>query len=192
MTLAESIQFRIIDDNDISEIVTIHNSNVRGENNTHNSGFLLAKTNQEEIQAKINKGTFYFVVVDINNQILGFVAVSKPEIMIDGNSNLLDMMIWDDESYKIRLLEDNHFYIQTVATKQEYMGKGIAQFMYQSLFDRFPNYIFSAFIVSKPIFNERSIKFHQQQGFLQVAKIQLDEFLDMKNYESVLMVKENI
>ncbi len=48
----------------------------------------------------------------------------------------------------------------------------------------------STFIVSQLLENVRSLKFHEKQGFQQVEIWQQKQFLDLQNYESVLMFKE--
>lgn len=70
------------------------------------------------------------------------------------------------------------------------MGKGIAQFMYKSLYEKFPQTLFSSFIVTKPIFNQRSLIFHEKQGFKHIGTFQSPQLMDLQNYESILMFKD--
>ncbi|MBD2355483.1 GNAT family N-acetyltransferase [Tolypothrix sp. FACHB-123] len=186
MAQLKNLVFRQATTQDSKVICEIHNSNARGETAANQHGFLLEKTTEEEVVQNLNENIQYFVAVNSSNEILGFVTVAKPKI-----SNIfLNQVIWQDDTYKPKILSEHHLYIQKVATKVDYMGKGIAQFMYKSLYEKFPNSVITAFIVSKPIFNERSFRFHQQQGFQQIGTIQKELFLDLRNYESVLMVKE--
>ncbi len=163
----------------------------REEPNAFNShGFLLAKTTEKKILDQINNQTQYFVAVhqdlEKNNKVLGFLALSKPHI----SPEFFDQIIWTDDSWQNKILSDQHLYINIVATHPEHMGKGVAQFLYKSLYETFPNAFFSTFIVSQPISNSRSILFHEKQEFYSVGTLKRESFLEFKNYESVLMVKE--
>ena len=169
-------------------IAEIHNSHVKRDQILIDQGFLLAKTSEEEIQQNINQLTQYFVAINSLGKILGFLAVSKPKISAD----FLNKICWIDASYQNEILSHKHLYIKIVATHLDYRGQGIAQFMYQALYEKFPDSVFSAFIVTKPLLNNRSILFHQKQGFKQIGFVQRDTFLDLQNYESVLMFKSQL
>ncbi|MEA5499727.1 GNAT family N-acetyltransferase [Limnoraphis robusta] len=181
-----SLNFREATPQDWQKIMGIHNSNVREQNASNCHGFLLAKTTEEEIIENINNQTLYFVAANISDEIFGFLALSKPKI----SNEFFNQIIWKDDSCQNKILSDRHFYIKIVATHPNHQSKGVAQFMYKSLYESFPNSFFSTFIVSKPIFNHRSILFHEKQGFYLVGTLKRSSFLDLKNYESVLMVKE--
>lgn len=77
------------------------------------------------------------------------MAIAKPKISTD----FLNQIRWIDASYEDKLLSDRHLYINLVATHLDYMGQGVAQFMYRSLYEKFPDSLFSAFIVTKPLLN---------------------------------------
>jgi hypothetical protein len=62
--------------------------------------------------------------------------------------------------------------------------------MYEEIYKVFPNSFISLFIVTHPIANNRSLMFHQKQGFEQIGTLQIDQFLDLQNYESILLFKE--
>ncbi|OKH31702.1 GNAT family N-acetyltransferase [[Phormidium ambiguum] IAM M-71] len=187
MRQIKGLSFVEVQPKNIREIVEIHNSNVRGQNVSPHSGFLLAKTTEVEIQQNLNQGTNkYFVAVNLSGEVLGFLALAKPKI----SNDFLNQIIWQDDSCKDKILSVRHIYIKVVAIKLDYQSRGIGQFMYESLYEKFPNSFISAFIVSKPLCNERSLKFHEKQGFQQVGIWQQKQFLDLYNYESVLMFKE--
>lgn len=173
---------------DHSSIIQIHNLNVRGQTASLDQGFLLAKTSETELQEKLDQGTRYFVAVDSTDAIVGFLAISQPTISLE----FLDQIIWQDQADPHQLLNPHHIYIQIVATRWDCMGQGVAQFMYQSLNQEFPQFCFSTFIVAQPICNHRSIRFHQKQGFYHIGTIRRDVFLDFQNYESLLMFKNRI
>ncbi|EAW34993.1 GNAT family N-acetyltransferase [Lyngbya sp. PCC 8106] len=188
--LSSQFNFREANPQDRGEIIGIHNSHVRELNALNSHGFLLAATTEQEILDQINHQTQYFVAVhqdlETNHKVIGFLALSQPKI----SPNFLNQIIWKDDSGQNKILSDQHFYIKIVATHPENMGKGVAQFLYKSLYETFPNSFFSTFIVSRPISNNRSILFHEKQGFYSVGTLKRESFLEFKNYESVLMVKE--
>ncbi|WP_413162791.1 N-acetyltransferase family protein [Capilliphycus salinus ALCB114379] len=219
MTPTYKFNFRPAIPEDWEAIIDIHNSLVTRDKNVLNyHGFLLAKTTEKEIQDNIDKQTQYFVAVEqyleknpvfkhqikptpshqqktgfpnqnttnFTNNIRGFLALSKPKI----TPEFLNQIIWKDDSYRNQILGERHLYIKIIATHPNHRGKGVAQFMYKSLYETFPNSFLSAFIVNKPISNHRSIIFHEKQGFYPVGTLKLESFLDFKNYESLLMVKQ--
>lgn len=186
MSQIKGLSFVEAQTENIREIIGIHNANVRGQNLSHNAGFLLAKTTEAEIEQNLSQGIKYFVAVNFSGEVLGFLAWGKRKI----SAEFFNQIIWLDETCKDTIISDRHFYIKTVATKRDYQGKGIAQFMYKSVYEKFPNSCISAFVVSKPLGNVRSIQFHEKQGFQQVGILRKERFLDLENYESVLMFKE--
>ncbi len=186
MTDLEKLTFLAAQNHHIGAIREIHNSHVRGKNSSNYYGFLLAQTTDEEILQASSHATQYFVAVNSTDEVLGFLALSQPKISEDFFSQIAGEAF----SYKEKLLSDRHFYIQIVAAKPDCMGKGIARFMYRSLYDLFPEACFSTFIVSKPLSNDRSLGFHQKQGFIQIGTLKRDRFMEWKNYESILMFKE--
>jgi L-amino acid N-acyltransferase YncA len=186
MSQIQGLSFGEAQTENIAAIIDIHNANVRGDRLSPNSGFLLAKTTEAEIQQNLTQGIKYFVAVNFSGEVLGFLAWAKPKI----SQEFLNQIIWQDETCKNKLFSDRHLYIKIVATKLNCQGKGIAQFMYNSLYEKFVNSFISTFVVSKPLGNERSIQFHEKQGFQQVGILRKDRFLDLENYESILMFKE--
>lgn len=182
----EYLIFREADREDIQAIVNIHNSNARGQNRSIERGFLLTKITEDEIVKSLNNSGRYFVAATTDGEILGFVAISQPKI----SDEMLNKIIWKDEVFKKKVTSDRHFYLQVVATKLDCMGRGVARFMYEEIYKVFPNSFISLFIVAHPIANTRSLMFHQKQGFEQIGTLQIDQFLDLQNYESILLFKE--
>ncbi|MEG4265821.1 GNAT family N-acetyltransferase [Microcoleus sp. Pol12A4] len=182
----EYLTFREADREDIQAIVNIHNSHARGQNTSIERGFLLTQITQDEIVQSLNNSCRYFVAAKTDGEILGFVAISQPKI----SDEMLDKIIWKDEDFKKRVTSDRHFYLERVATKLDCMGRGVARFMYEEIYKNFPNSLISLFIVTRPIANNRSLIFHQKQGFEQIGTLQIDLFLDLQNYESILLFKE--
>ncbi|MEG3911109.1 GNAT family N-acetyltransferase [Microcoleus sp. w1-18aA5] len=182
----EYLTFREGDGEDIQAIVNIHNSHARGQNTSIERGFLLTQITEDEIVQSLNNSCRYFVVAKTDGKIVGFVAISQPKI----SDEILDKIIWKDEVFKKRVTSDRHFYLERVATKLDWMGRGVAQFMYKEIYQFFPNSFISLFIVTQPIANTRSLMFHQKQGFEQIGTLQVDRFLDLENYECIVMFKE--
>lgn len=182
----QDLIFREADSGDIQAILNIHNSNARGQDASIDRGFLLTKITEDEILKSLNHSGRYFVAAKTNGEIIGFVAISQPKI----SDEMLNKIIWKDEIFKKKVTSERHFYIQIVATKPDYMSRGVAQFMYESLYKKLPTSFISVFIVTKPIANNRSLMFHQKQDFEQIGSLQVDQLLDLQNYESILMFKE--
>lgn len=182
----QDLIFREADSGDIQAILNIHNSNARGQDASIERGFLLTKITEDEILKSLNHSGRYFVAAKRDGEIVGFVVISKPKI----SDEMLERIIWENNSFKTKVTSERHFYIQIVATKPDCMGKGVAQFMYESLYKKLPNSFISVFIVTKPITNNRSLMFHQKQGFEQIGSLQVDQLLDLQNYESILVFKE--
>ncbi|HSF76908.1 MAG TPA: GNAT family N-acetyltransferase [Microcoleus sp.] len=182
----EYLTFREADREDIQAIVNIHNSHARGQNTSSDRGFLLTQITEDEIVQSLNNSCRYFVAAKTDGEIVGFVAISQPKI----SDEILDKIIWKDEVFKKKVTSDRHFYLERVATKLDWMGRGVAQFMYKEIYQVFPNSFISLFIVTRPIANNRSLIFHEKQGFKQIGTLQIDLFLDLQNYESILLFKE--
>lgn len=194
----QNLVFREAENNDIPAIVNIHNSNVRGKLDCWGQirrflgmplpdrGFLLAPTTEEEVSQKLASSARYFVATNSDHEVVGFVTLLQPRI----SDAILNQMSWEDEGFKTKIASENHFYINIVATRLDCMGKGVARFIYESLYQLFPNAYFSAFVVTQPIINNRSLIFHQKQGFERIGVFRAEKLLDLENYESVLFFKE--
>lgn len=182
----QNLNFRTAINEDISAICAIHNVNVRSKATSTQHGFLLCEVTEDELLKKREEEVQYFVATGTSNEILGYVAVSTPRI----TSDFLEQVSWQDDTYKNLVTRDGNRYIQVVAVKPEHTSQGIARFLYESLYHEFPDSFFTAFVVTKPVKNLRSLDFHNKQGFQKIGTIQLEQFLDMKDYESVLLLKE--
>lgn len=182
-----NLTFREANDRDIPEIVNIHNSNVRTNLKSLDRGFLITEVDAQSVRDNMSRGTQYWIAAPSSGKILGFVAISRPKISTD----MLKKIDWDEESCQQKLRDPRHIFIQVLATRREWSGRGIAQFIYRSLYQTFPDSFFSLFVVINPIVNERSMNFHLKQDFKQIGTIRESEFLDLKNYEDALMFKDN-
>jgi L-amino acid N-acyltransferase YncA len=181
-----NLNFREANISDIPSIVAIHNSNVRTNLKSLTQGFLIAEITENSVGDHLNRSMRYFVATQSHNKIVGFVCISKPKISLE----MLKKIKLEDLSYQSKIQDSRHLFIQVVATKREWRGQGVAQFMYRSLYQIFPNSFFSLFIVINPIYNQRSMNFHLKQGFKQIGTIEAERFLDLTNYKDALMFKE--
>lgn len=170
---------------DIPDIVAIHNANVRNAEGTNPNGFLLAPVTPEEIQEKSDRTTQYSVAT-LADQVVGFVALSHPTLTLE---RLADIQ-WLTGAGLEHILKQQPFYIEVIATRPGYTGSGVGRFLYSALFGQHPKMSFSAFVVVKPITNDRSLRFHQSQGFVKVGRVRRTQFLDLQNYESVLLLRD--
>ncbi|MEB3358762.1 MAG: GNAT family N-acetyltransferase [Synechococcales bacterium] len=166
--------------------MAIHNANVLNRNTSNPRGFLLAQTSAAEITENLGKAHQYFVALSCNNEPVAFLTLARPRV----SDAFLNQILWQDASCRDKILSDRHLYVKTVAARPDHTGRGIARFLYGAMFARFPQACFSAFIVTKPLRNGRSLTFHQKQGFQQVGIFRQDFFLDLQGYESVLVFKE--
>lgn len=184
--ILQHLIFREATHSDIPSIVSIHNSNVRTHLKSLDRGFLLAEIDYHSVLEQMNRSNGYFVATQSDNEILGFVCISKPKI----STEMLKQIQWDDEIYQTKFQDSRHLFLQVVATQRKSSGQGVAQFMYRSLYQNFPNSFISLFVVVNPIMNHRSMDFHLRQGFQKIGILKSEQFLDLINYEDALMFKE--
>ncbi len=182
----QDLYFSEANSDQIPDIVDIHNSHVLNREVPNPDGFLLCHTDREEIQRNLRDSKQYFVAVNPAEKVLGFILLSQPKI----SEQIIQELAWKENNFIEKIMNKNHIFINIISTHKDYMGQGIGKFMYESIFAKLPASFLSAFIVAKPIANERSLIFHEKQGFQKIAILKKDSFLDFKNYESILMGKE--
>lgn len=170
----------------ISAIVDIHNANVLDQSDPHSEGFLLTQVSEKDVLNHLNSSGRYFVALDEQNTVLGFLSISRPHI----SDQFLNEIAWIDPAFKQDILSERHRYLNVVAVKPGCRGRGIAQLMYTSLYEELRDACLSAFIVTKPVLNRRSVTFHEKQGFKTIGVLQKDQFLNFKHYESILVFKD--
>ncbi len=181
-----NLNFREANVSDAPSIVTIHNSNAIANLNSIDGGFLLSDVNEKAVVDQLSRSTRYFVATLPNKEIIGFVCVSRPKI----SAEMLTKIQWEDTMSYEKVQDPRHLFLHVVATRRNWSSQGVGQFMYRSLYDSFPSSFISLFVVVNPIANQRSMNFHTKQGFKKIGTIKADRFLDFKNYEEVLMLKE--
>lgn len=182
-------RIREADPSDIPAIANLHSSQARTQIWDLRGGFLMTEMTQKEVQERMNQGTRYFVAIpeaDRGAEIVGFVSLSQPQIIQD----VLEKIRWTGEDYSDRLMSDRHYYIQVLATKPGWTGKGVARSLYRFIYQTFPGAVLSAFIITQPITNHRSLNFHHQQGFSIIGVIEDEEFLNLKSCQRSIVYRE--
>ncbi|MET3697926.1 L-amino acid N-acyltransferase YncA [Bacillus oleivorans] len=167
---------------DIEEIVDINNSYFNGR--VIEGGFLLKKLVPNDVRQAIDyQEDLYFVAKDSNGKVIGYI-----ELKSQFPAEVMDGLEWESPFD----LQQEQFYIEQVAVHQEYQRKGVGSFLYDQTFRTFPEKNFSAFVVSQPIRNESSIRFHQKMGFEQKATFHSNQYAGMSPYESILFMKPSL
>ncbi len=168
---------------DVDQIIEINKSYLTLKTK---SGFFIRDLEKKEVIDSIEKGENSFYVVEgKKGRVLGYA-----EILEEIDNVIIDNLDWVDEKDKKILLKNDYLLISKIATRRGIRRKGIGKFLYENLFENYKDKDFFAFIVTKPVENKTSIKFHKKMGFRKVAYFSKNEFMDIKNYESILLVKE--
>lgn len=181
----QSYRVRFANSDDLPGILAIHNQNARVACASFERGFLLKPTTTEDLEGAIAKHTQFLVAVDGGEKVVGFVMVARPRI--DGG--LLGQVDWLDPQFSQLVQQDNHRYIQVVAVDRGCLGQGVGRLLYGAMFERFRGVFFSALVVWRPIENGRSLRFHQGQGFQEIGRLRAEQFLDLKDYEAIVLGK---
>ncbi|MEA5418002.1 GNAT family N-acetyltransferase [Spirulina sp. CCNP1310] len=181
----QSYQVRFANADDLPGILAIHNQNARVACASFERGFLLKPTTTEDLEGAIAKDTQFFVAVDGAEKLAGFVRITQPRIY----GGLLAHINWVDPQFAQLVQQENHRYIQILAVDRGCMGQGVARLLYESIYSQFPGVFLSAFIVWQPIQNHRSLRFHLAQGFKEIGRLRTAQFLDLKDYEAIVVGK---
>lgn len=168
---------------DAPAIVEINNTHV---NSQSNDGFLLKKLDLYELQETIRtKEERYFVAKIPSDSIVGFIELST-----HFSNEIMQQLEWKDQQLREMILNYQHFYVEQIAIRKEFQRKGIGSFLYRTVLNLFPNAVFSAFVVNKPIKNNASIEFHMNHHFFEGAIYKTTNFYGFENYESILFVRK--
>lgn len=166
-------------ENDVEAIVEINNDHY---NRTSEQGFLISKLCRMDVVKRIASEDYrFFVAKSSSGDTIGFIVVGNKF-----DDNILSDLLWTQESYKSIVENHKYCYIEKNAVMKGFQRKGIGDFLYKSLFSELPNTVFAAFVVNKPYQNTASIKFHQNMGFNSVAVYRAEQFMGIKEYESIL------
>ncbi len=175
---------------DLDDITRIHNDNARKNLKRLNQGFLLGELNQDILREKLNgKGNYKYFVALQDKSVVGFVQFHSgiPEEEWEEFSE--SEFIKESKEY-FKTLTKSHQHILTVATSVDHKGLGIGSFLYTSLFKKYTDTIFSAFVVTSPFSNQASISFHENHMFKTYSVFKGGHDYKIANYSSSFMVRE--
>ncbi|WP_419172318.1 hypothetical protein [Halobacteriovorax sp.] len=162
---------------DIQVIVDINNSRTNREDK---DGFILDKYSYDETLAKLQKGIgLYLINNTISNETVGFLELSDKV-----DKRIPDQLEWEDEEVKEKFVSLKPKYIDRICLLNKDSAKGAGSFTYRKMFQLFPDKNFYAFIVTKPIENKASVRFHLKNGFKHIATFNKDEYAGFRNYQS--------
>ena len=174
--------FKRATEDDLGDIIAINNYYLEYSDN---QGFLITKYDINQLKEHINSNTDAIsIAITSDNTTVGFIHVS-----LSINVKVINELEWYGENLRCTFEKGKKLYIEKVAVKKEYQGEDIGMFMYESIFAQFPEYIFYSFVVKKPVTNVVSVNFHKKMGFIEAARFKAKKFLDINNYESVMLVK---
>jgi len=188
-----TVTIRLAASDDAAAIADLHNLNVRQPDSTGERGFLLAPVSAETVREALAGRTDYWVAATASSDLVGSLAIAQPRIALD----YLESLEWHNNSSgtigqrrcQDDLLSPQHRYLQSVSIHPDYMGRGIARRLYALLDDHYASCCLSAFVVVQPLCNTRSLRFHEQQGFVPVATFRSEEFCGLRDYASWLLYR---
>ncbi len=183
---------------DIDQIWQIHSSYILDTTQTgdptytttvQKQGFLLDLETKNEFGSRITNDTSFFVW-DESNVVLGFIDINK-EIYFPQEA---DNIIWMEEGLKENYFNDpRSTVLHTIAVKSDQKEKGIASRLlihtirelkkqdYQKIF---------SIVVFGSVTNCPSLLFHSRHGFRRACVSMPMDLLGIKNYQSLLFVKD--
>lgn len=178
------LNFRTATLQDIPHIIKINDDYLEYDSK---NGFLITPSNSDKFKTLIlNHPNSISVATTSDDYVVGFVEVS-PTV----GESVITALNWNDQDFKLIFENRKKLYIEKVAVRRDYLRHKVASFLYESLFSKHKESVFYAFIVKKPVTNVASLNFHKRLGFREVAIFRVDEFLGIKNYQSVMLMKWN-
>ena len=167
---------------DIPEIIKINDDYLEYDSK---NGFLITPSNGDKFKAHIlNHPDTISIATTRDEVVVGFLEVS-PTV----GDSVIHVLNWKDQNYKKIFENRKKIYIEKVAVRRDYLRHKVASFLFESLFAKYQKSIFYSFIVEKPVKNKASLNFHKKLGFREVAIFRVDEFLGIKNYQSIMLMK---
>jgi ribosomal protein S18 acetylase RimI-like enzyme len=167
---------------DVEQIAEINNSFLTF---SKSNGFIISKIECNQLEQYIlSNPNSIKVAINQNNELIGFIEVSSSV-----DVNVISKLQWFDQNTKSVFENGEKLYIEKVAVKPTYQRQNVGKFIYEAIFEEYPEHIFYSFIVKKPFDNIVSVKFHKEMGFIETAKFKADQFLGLKGYESVMLMK---
>jgi len=73
-------------------------------------------------------------------------------------------------------------YVDRIATRPEYRGRGVGRALYSELFSHYRCHTILAGIAESPFRNDASIRFHEHLGFRRVGTYRAAQFAGIRNY----------
>lgn len=148
-------------------------------------GFLLYPTiSLEEFTEEIKNLFFVFV---LDTKVEGFILIEeKRAIALDSP------VIWEKPDMKEIYFTSPPAYLSGIAVDPLSTQKGVAtQLLSESirLLPKEIRYLFSI-VVTSPVYNTPSVKFHEKNGFERVGSIHYARRAELDNYESIVYVKK--
>lgn len=169
-----SLQSQNILDNKISQNI-----------NPEKSGFLIGNYLPTDFQNDIQQ---IFLVAIINHDIVAYLRINDHKEYIDN-----DKKIWHSLALKNHYYQNPHKEIGAIVVQDKYRNLGIAGKLLTTCCEQLKkqqiNYLFSI-IPLAPYRNFASLKFHEKNGFKQIASAKPSDLFGLKNYQSSLFIKE--
>jgi hypothetical protein len=170
--------YRSATKDDVSSIVMINNSRLDRESK---SGFVLNSYSEDDVLTKIDSPSVFIYVVENNGQAVGYLELAKKV-----DSRIPDELDWVTTELKEQFLKASPIYIDRICLLEGDYSKGAGSYIYQLLDILFPKTSFYCFIVTSPITNENSERFHQKHQFIKVSTFNSDYYAGFNNYQSAL------
>jgi predicted GNAT superfamily acetyltransferase len=123
-------------------------------------GFFVSGFEGNDYQNFLERANFFYVYVEKEN-VLGFILAYSSNYIQEAESLNLQIKSQYPEPFVV---------IKQICVRQDAIGRGIANFLYQHLFDRILELPLFAAIVLNPM-NVSSIDFHERLGFRRVFNI---------------------
>lgn len=169
-----SFNYHLASLEDCSTIVAINNQRI---NRDDQDGFILDKYTIEETSDKIEQGVLFYIIKNQDQPVAYLELAEKIDWRIP---NELD---WVSDETKTLFLKSNLLYLDRICTIKKPEALGAGSFAYKDILPLHSHRTLYCFIVTKPVINESSIKFHEKNGFHHVATFTKDEYAGFKNYE---------
>lgn len=151
-------------------------------------GLLLELETKTEFGSRINTDTL-FSVYEQDEKILGFIDINK-EIYFPKEA---DNIIWLKDGLREHYFDDpKSTVLHTIAVKRENMGKGIASQLLEYAVSELKKQQFKnlfSIIVFGSLTNCSSLLFHSKNGFRRACVSMPMDLFGIKNYQSLLFVK---
>jgi len=150
--------------------------------------FMITGMEPETLKLRRKSNYQYFVLkYSGSNEVLGFVELS-PSV----GHELLEKVDWLSMEDKKQWLDDecNLLYVEKIAVNPEFRGQKIGNVLYDSLFSQFQNYSFYAFVMSGPLKNTPSMRFHERNGFDHIGTFRQAKYNKFEHYESRLYFRK--